>query len=211
MDAEEVGVSETTGGRVASLGPRDAEAVVDVLAEAFRDYPVMRHVLGAAPPEQVRTLIGFFVSARVLRREPMLGIRSDRTLVAAALVTPPGTRAAPPALTARREEVWADLGAEARARYEALGAVWHGVAIAEENFHVNMIGVRAAQAGRGLGRRLLDHVHAMSRADPSSAGVTLSTEDPRNVPLYEHLGYRVTSHIRVTEALETWGFFRPDE
>lgn len=210
MVIEEVGVSGAMGGTVETLGPGDAEAVVDVLVEAFRDYPVMRHVLGPAPFEALRTLIGFFVSARVLRHEPMLGIRSGPTLVAAALVTPPGTREAPPALAERREAVWTQLGSKARERYEALGAVWRQFAIPEANYHLNMIGVRDSHAGRGLGRRVIDRVHEISRRDPDSAGVTLTTETPRNVPLYEHLGYRVIGHVRLTDELETWGFFRPD-
>jgi hypothetical protein len=40
--------------------------------------------------------------------------------------------------------------------------------------------------------------------------VTLSTEDPANVPLYQHFGYQVTGHTRVAPALEAWVFFRPN-
>ena len=41
-------------------------------------------------------------------------------------------------------------------------------------------------------------------------GVTLTTEDPSNVPLYEHFGYQVVGHARVAPGLESWGFFRHD-
>jgi hypothetical protein len=57
---------------------------------------------------------------------------------------------------------------------------------------------------------LMDHVHGMSRRDTLSEGVTLTTEDPSNVPIYEHLGYMVVGHARVSPGLKTWGFFRPD-
>ena len=60
--------------------------------------------------------------------------------------------------------------------------------------------------GRELG--LLECVEEISRDRPDSAGVSLSTEDPRNVPLYEHFGYRITGHARVAPELESWGFFR---
>ncbi len=56
----------------------------------------------------------------------------------------------------------------------------------------------------------MDHVHLMSRQDASSEGVTLTTEDPANVPLYEHFGYRVVGHARLSPELDTWGFFRPE-
>ena len=63
----------------------------------------------------------------------------------------------------------------------------------------------------GLGRILLDAVHEMSRLDPHSPGVSLSTEVVRNVPLYQRCGYQITNHERVTDDLETWIFFRPND
>ena len=56
----------------------------------------------------------------------------------------------------------------------------------------------------------MDHVHLMSHEDTSSQGVTLTTEDPANVPLYEHFGYKLVWHVRLSPAMGTWGFFRPD-
>jgi ribosomal protein S18 acetylase RimI-like enzyme len=78
------------------------------------------------------------------------------------------------------------------------------------HIHLNMIGVSRAAQGSGLGRKLIDHVHLMSRQDASSQGVTLTTEDPANVPLYEHFGYTVVGQTRVSPTLGAWGFFRPD-
>jgi GNAT superfamily N-acetyltransferase len=74
-----------------------------------------------------------------------------------------------------------------------------------------MIAVRRAHAGRGFGRRPLEAVQDLSRGDPGSCGVTLTTESPENVALYAHVGYRVTGHARVSPDLETWGMFRADD
>jgi GNAT superfamily N-acetyltransferase len=74
-----------------------------------------------------------------------------------------------------------------------------------------MIGVRRSNQGKGLARQLLDKVHEMSRNDPASSGVTLTTEDSHNVSLYEHFGYGIVGHVRIDAQLETWGFFRPNE
>ena len=68
----------------------------------------------------------------------------------------------------------------------------------------------AAARGTGQGRALLDHVHAMSAAHPQSPGVSLSTEVPGNVPMYEHFGYRVVGSARVAPELTTWVMFRRD-
>ena len=54
-----------------------------------------------------------------------------------------------------------------------------------------------------------DGKHAMSAADPGSAGVVLTTETPDNLPYYEHFGYRILGQARAEE-LTTWTLFRPD-
>jgi|KBSSwiStaDraftv2_1062776.scaffolds.fasta_scaffold07870_8 GNAT superfamily N-acetyltransferase len=186
--------------------------VVRVLSDAFYDYPVMRYVLGPEPPydDRLRTLVGLFVSGRVFRNDPLLGVDDeDGDLVATATMTLPGDPSPPPALLAHREAVWAELGREARARYEAFSSAAQQFAISAPHHHLNMIGVCRGHQGKGLSRRLLDAVHALAGADPRSTGVSLSTEHPRNLSLYAHFGYRVEGHARVADTLETWTLFRP--
>lgn len=194
------------------LSSTHSDSALDVLCEAFTDYPVMRHVLGPAPgyPHRLHTLIGLFLAARVLREDLVLGVTdaADR-LAAVALVTLPGERAAPEDLAIRREAVWRELGTGERARYDAFGEASHQFDIHAPHHHLNMIGVRPSHVGHGLARILLDHVHGLAEADPGSSGVTLSTETGHNVRLYEHFGYQRLGYARVAADLETWAFFRP--
>jgi GNAT superfamily N-acetyltransferase len=196
---------------VSKLSSAQTEDAVTVLCDAFQDYPVMRYVLGSASDydRRLRTLIGFFVSARVYRNEPLLGVH-DRagTLSAVAVVSLPGQGEAPEALATRREEVWAELGKAERERYEAYGAAAAQFAITSPHYHLNMIGVRRSHVGRGLARKLLEAVHRLSDADGGSAGVSLTTETEQNLPLYEYFGYRRIGHAPIGDGLETWGFFR---
>ena len=196
---------------VSKLSSAQTEDAVTVLCDAFQDYPVMRYVLGSTGDyeRRLRTLIGFFVSARAYREEPVLGVH-DRagTLSAVAVVSLPGQREAPEALAALREQVWAQLGAQERQRYEAYGAACAPFAITSPHYHLNMIGVRRSHAGRGLARKLLEAVHRLSDADAGSSGVSLTTETIQNLPLYEHFGYRRMGHALVGEGLETWAFYR---
>ena len=194
------------------LAGRDVEAtVVETLCEAFAEYPVMRYVLGPGGnyAERLRTLIGFFVAARVLRDDPMFGIDGDSGLVGVATCTLPG--GSPPAeLDAVRERTWAALGADALERYGNCVRAWEPLGVAEPNLHVNMLAVRPRFQGRGLSRVLLDRVHALSRDLPESVGVTLTTEARENVALYQRFGYRIVGRGEIAPGLDTWGFFRPD-
>jgi hypothetical protein len=91
----------------------EATAAVEVLSQAFDTYPVMRHVLGADPhyAARLRVLIGFFVEARVLRHDPLFGIRTPTgDLAAVAAVTLPRDEPPPEALAVRRELTWSELG-----------------------------------------------------------------------------------------------------
>lgn len=205
-------MDSVTGPVVRRLDPGGAGAVAEVLCDAFTDYPVMRHVLGDAPEyrHRLRRLVGLFVMARVLRGEPLFGIGPATRLKAAAIVSYPGRMETPPEFAQLRSEIFAELGSDAQARYEAFGEATRKFDVGEPHIHLNMIGVRRGHQGAGLGGRLLEHVHRLSRGDPESAGVTLTTEDPANLPLYERQGYQLVGHVLVAPGLETWGFFRRD-
>ncbi|MBC7093294.1 GNAT family N-acetyltransferase [Candidatus Bipolaricaulota bacterium] len=49
--------------------------------------------------------------------------------------------------------------------------------------------------GRGLGRRLMAHVHALCASDPEPAGVYLVTVGEGNRSFYEALGYRTVRAV----------------
>ena len=196
---------------VAPLSSAQAEEIITVFCDAFHDYPVMRQVLGPGGryETRLRTLIGLFVSGRVFRKEPLLGIRDDAgRLIGAATMTLPESPDPPAALIAHRDAVWSELGQDARARYEAFTAATQRFAIGTRHHHLNMIGVSRSRQREGLARALLGAVHAVTDADPDSAGTSLSTEHPPNVPLYQHFGYRVVGQARVDGDLTTWVLFR---
>jgi len=194
--------------------PRDeVSAAARVLCEAFHAYPVMRWVLAPAGEDydqRLTRMVGFFVTARTFRGEPLLGIDHAGRLGAVAMLSDPSGPPSPPELGVERQAVWSDLGQEAHARYEAFGEACAPLLVTEPHLHLNMIGTRQEARGKGYGRILLDYVHTMSERDSDSAGVSLTTEDPANIPLYESFGYEITGHARVSAEVQTWAFFRPN-
>ena len=205
--------SAMSGARVDLLDSDDVPDVVDVLCEAFYDYPVMRYVLGETPDYGLRleTLIGFFVRVRDVRDEILLGVRERRGALAATAMISYPARGSPPEVSVLREDAWAELGEDARARYDAFGEATAPLMVDADHVHLNMIGTRKAARGTGLGRALLEAVHRISAEDPSSTGVTLTTEVASNVPLYERFGYELIGEARVGSAFTTWCFYRKNE
>jgi len=195
------------------LTETEVPAITEVLCEAFYDYPVMRWVLAPAGPDydlRLTQMVGFFVAARFYRGEALLGVEHDGSLGAVAITSDPNGAVSPPELAVAREAMWSQLGGAARARYEAFGSACAPLLMDGPHIHLNMIGTRSGARGKGYGRVLLESVHAISESDPLSRGVSLTTEDPANVPLYESFGYEITGHARVSAEVETWAFFRPD-
>jgi GNAT superfamily N-acetyltransferase len=195
-------------GLVEPLGEGDTDEIVAALVDAFRGYPVMRFVLGDDDEERLRMLVRLFVMARVLRGEPRLGVRRGGGLSAVAIASFPDGSPAPPAFDALRADVWRRLGADARARYDAYVAAASTFPFGFPHVHLNMVGVRPAERRGGLARRLIDEVQRIARARSGSEGVTLTTEDPANVPFYERLGFALVGHAQVGPGIESWGFVR---
>ena len=193
------------------LFEKNTSEVINVFSKAFYDYPVMRYILRNEEnyDERLQKLIGFFVAARVLRNEPMLGIYTgENILTAAAIVTLPGETPSPERLIEQREKLWQELGIEARKRYDHYGNVAGAILPSEPHHHLNMIGVIPEFKGRGFSRKIIDAVVELAAFHPNSSGLSLSTETESNVELYLHLGFKLTGNARVDDNLETWTLFK---
>jgi len=199
---------------VKKLPPDRADEAVDVLCEAFVDYPVMRFIIGQAGnayAQHLRTLVYFFTMARFLRNDVVLAATTaGDEVVAIANIVLPGEREAPPALTEQRDAMWRELGDAARGRYDAYGEASRKFVIDQPHYHLAMVGVRRSHSGQGFARKLLEALHEMSSRDSTSCGITLNTEDPSNVPIYEHFGYQVIGQAQASDELRTWAFYRAD-
>ena len=198
--------------KVRRMTPAAFADVVATLCDAFRDYPVMRYVLkdaGAAYDEHLAEFIGYFTESRFSRGWPVLGVVGGERVLAAANVSVPRPAGAPPSLAPRYQLLCDRLGSNAIRRFDAFAEVSSGFEPDTPHYMLGMIGVRHESQGKGYARLLLDEVHALSANDPDSTGVVLTTELPKNVPLYEHFGYGILGRAQVGE-LTTWMLFRPD-
>ena len=198
---------------IQKIGPGNIDIAVDVLCEAFDEYPVMQYVLGDTSDYELkyRTLIHFFVMNRVLKDEHIFGVVADGEIQAVATTSISYKEYDIPELVTLSEQVWDLLGEKAKQRYTSFGAVCNEHLAKVPHWHVNMIGVRKKYQGKGFARILMDLIHLFSQEDLNSEGVTLTTEVPGNVSFYEHLGYHVTGHGMVGGAFTSWSFFRKDQ
>lgn len=195
---------------VEKLNRSDKEEAVKVLASAFYEYPVMRYVLkseGAKYEVDLKALIGFICETRLTRNFPLLGIKVNDELVAAAGINEPEKIPIPPDLKIVYSNLRITIGEAAITRLESYERKSNPKSLDVSHYFLGIIGVKPAHQGKGYARRIIEEVQLMSEAHSLSKGVCLCTEHPSNVPLYEHLGYKVISEADVGE-IHTWAMFR---
>ena len=112
-------------------------------------------------------------------------------------------------LDAEREAMWDAIGPGARERYDLYARVAKTFHAPKPHHHLNMLGILPSHQGRRYARPLLEAAINLTRADPTSQGLTLTTELETNVRLYEHVGFRQTGRAWVGDAFESWGMFYP--
>lgn len=187
------------------------------MADGFFGYPVMRWVVGGDGtddlPARERRLIELFVRRRILRGGPAFGVSNrgnstGKSLAGAAILTLPREPEPPADVAVLADDTWRVLGDAARRRYDAYAAAASFFDGVGPHHHLNMIAVRPAYMGQGVARPLLDAVRALAEADPGSSGVSLTTENPRNVELYRHFGFEVIAEAEPCPEFKTWGMFQ---
>jgi GNAT superfamily N-acetyltransferase len=201
---------------VATLSLGHLGEAVEVLSEAFYDYPVMRHVLRASGPrygESLDQLVAFFCERRLAGPGSVLGVSVDGALAGVAVTDVPGSGdgeddVAEEERRARVRRLVSQIGGEAVSRLREYDEVAENLMPAGSYHYLGMLGVRERFQGTGVGKRLVEATQASAEADRGSSGVCLHTETPGNVPLYEHLGFELVGEDEVA-ALRTWCMFWP--
>ncbi|MEQ9264443.1 MAG: GNAT family N-acetyltransferase, partial [Balneolaceae bacterium] len=157
-----------------------------------------------------RKLIHFFVQNRFLKNEYVIGIGAPGRMQGVTLISIPYKSYTSSELDALKVKVWDELGDEAKSRYELFGSTCSQFDVDTPQLHLNMIGVRKECQSKGIGKLLLNHAHQLTFEDEEATGISLSTEVPQNVSLYEYFGYEITGSADVGGAFTTWNFFRPN-
>lgn len=191
------------------LSRQEKEQAVDILASAFFDYPVMRYILKDSDQlygDHLEALLGLFCETRLTREWPLLGVEAESKLVAIAGVNEPIIKPWPQQLQTIYEELKNTIGSQAIMRLEHYDHIAHEPE--SPHYYLGIIAVHPDSQGQGYARKLIDEIQRMSESEPVSTGVSLSTENPQNVSIYEHMGFEVFAKSQVFDDLYTWGLFR---
>lgn len=76
----------------------------------------------------------------------------------------------------------------------------------EPHFYLNTVGVQPSLAGQGHGGAIIRHT--LDLADVDGQPCYLESSSPRNIPLYERLGFEVIHEIDLPNGPKMWGMWR---
>lgn len=184
---------------VRSASPRDVDAAVAALAEAFAPDPLMAYLFGD-DPRGVRACVTAFFSILLRVRldlgMPAFVLERDGEVLGAAMGYDASRPAWPPAL----DEEWRRFEASApdlAARFAAYDAICEAHQPTQAHHYLGVIGVHPALQGQGAGKALLDAFCAHARADPRSHGVYLDTTSPGSLAFYRRAGFELRGEGRL--------------
>ena len=168
----------------------DVHRLRAVMAEAFFDDPVFGWLMPDETSRRVRLRRYFGIELRhfALARGR---VWTTRDLSGAALSLPPGAWRAPTRATLMEGSAFG--GRVHRAARVGLAIEWRHVR--ESHYYVRDVGVLPEMQGKGLGSALLRPT--LDRCDREGLPAYLEASSDRNAALYERLGFRVTSELRV--------------
>jgi len=75
-----------------------------------------------------------------------------------------------------------------------------------DHWYLPMIGVDPARQGMGYGSALL--AHSLDECDSQHLPAYLESSSPRNIPLYERYGFKLTGEIQVGSSPPIWPMLR---
>ncbi len=141
----------------------------------------------------------FYVEQTFVDGDPVIGLWDDAAFVGGMLIRTPSSGDSFEADETLAEAFRAEVGAETFARLEAFEATMNGNSPKVDGgyYYIDTIAVDPSHHGKGYARVLIEHVIGMSASDPDAVAVCLSTEDPGNHGLYEHLGFDKISQATV--------------
>ena len=78
----------------------------------------------------------------------------------------------------------------------------------EKHYYLTCMGVSPEFMGNKIGKKMLDTIHKIVDEDTTSTGIGLDTENPDNIAMYEHFGYK---HIATEnlDGMNIYIMFRP--
>ena len=192
---------------VAKPGEADCDAVVGVLARAFRDNPLTLAIVGADPARRLcSNLHGMGALLPVAQRHGLvLAAFRHARVVGALLAAPPYTYPFPPAAPGARLRCLLHQGWRVSASWRRTFAQLDGLHPQQPHWYLGTLGVDPPAQNTGVGRALLREF--LVRADADGLPAYLETDRSENVAFYRRSRFEVSGRTEIL-GVHVWRMLR---
>jgi GNAT superfamily N-acetyltransferase len=193
---------------VRSATRTDLDAVIQVFAEALAPDPMITWPLPpGATVDDAASLFGVLIHEAYAALD-VIWVAGDETVDGAAVWLPPDQVVRFDEVEAATRPKIAALTDDGGARYDAFWDWLGGHLPGEPCWFLDILAVRKAARGHGLASALVRH--GLDQAHGAGLPAFLETGNPANVPMYEHLGFRVHKRADAPGGGPTIWFLRAD-
>lgn len=186
------------------LPQRQGPQLAEIIATAFHDYPPFRQyihaeLMGTEYRAAMLESFRFYVDLAFAGGDPVTGAWDEGRLVGGILFRTPNSTEQSPEMDAAISGYRARVSPRTFARFEAFedAMAANMPRLDSGYYYIDTLAVDPVIQNRGYGRQLIEYVIALSRKDPASSAVCLSTELEGNHGLYERLGFAKVSAKQV--------------
>jgi GNAT superfamily N-acetyltransferase len=192
---------------VATPAETDRDAVVGVLARAFRDNPLTLAIVGGDPARRLcSNLHGMGALLPVAQRHGLVLAAFRHARVIGALVAaPPYTYPFPPAAPRVRLRCLLRQGWRVSASWRRTFAHLDGLHPQYPHWYLGTLGVDPPEQNRGAGRALLREF--LARADADGLPAYLETDRSENVAFYRRNHFEVSGRTEIL-GVPVWRMLR---
>ncbi len=200
-----------TSPTIGLLTQPDQAVVSALLTEAFTADPAYEYFLsGCSPAKKERylgRLVGFIVAYHCQSGLPVWGVTHQGELVACALLEAPG-----PGWRRALALLWHLPKLIGRVPLSSVKRMNDYARVSRQGlpeairYYLIKIGVSENHQGQGFGKALINAI--LNHYQQSDEILGLDTENPDNVPLYQHLGFQLHDKRRL-DSLCIYRLYRP--
>ncbi len=187
---------------ITTATPADEEAVIAVIARAFRADPVTQWAFDQ--PQQHAAHFPAFVRGFAGRAFEHGSADFIAGYLGAALWLPPGVRSDTAALVPWLRRT---LSPAVQPDYFAVLERMERFHPREPHWYLAILGIDPAHQGQGYGSALLRH--GLMRCDRDHACAYLESSNPKNIPLYERYGFELQGAIQAGASPPLFPMRRP--
>ena len=197
------------------LNTKHRENIIEIITNAFENYPLMKYFFGESHKQSLRHLSQF-----ICEEEPeddklqLLGAFVEGDLQGVAHISLPqnednnhDVETTPTPLEIKFAEA---VGEQALMRIEAYYDLKKANKPSSPHFYINIFAVNPQNQGKGIGTAILSHIHQMSEQYPDSHGVAHDTQTEKNAAYYQRFGYNISNTAKL-ENVNNWFMFRANE